>query len=47
MLKPKNIIPAHGENRMKKNFLALAEEEGYDISKNVFLLNDSQKITIE
>jgi len=46
MLKPKKIIPAHGGKKITQPAADLAEEMGYKIGKNVFLLKDGQKIKI-
>lgn len=44
MVKPKNIIPAHGEASMTSAFAELAEEEGYKTGENVFIMRNGQKI---
>lgn len=42
MLKPENIIPAHGDLSMLSAYAELAEEEGYRIGKNVHILRNAQ-----
>jgi len=44
MVKPKNIIPAHGEPRMTSALAELAEEEGYKTGENVFIMRNGQRI---
>ena len=44
IVKPKNIIPAHGTKEMKDALAELAVEMGYKVGKNVFLIKDGQKI---
>ncbi|MCH8873206.1 ribonuclease J, partial [candidate division KSB1 bacterium] len=46
MVKPRNIIPAHGHKEMKDALAELAVEMGYKKEKNIFLLKDGQKIAI-
>ena len=45
-LKPKNIIPSHGNKEMKDALAELAVEMGYKVGKNIFLVNDGQKIRL-
>jgi len=42
MLKPKHIIPAHGELDMLVAYGELAEEEGYRIGNNIHILRNAQ-----
>ena len=42
MLKPKHIIPAHGELEMLVAYGELAEEEGYRIGNNIHILRNAQ-----
>ncbi|MDR2874182.1 MAG: RNase J family beta-CASP ribonuclease [Methanobrevibacter sp.] len=42
MLKPQNIIPAHGDLSMLSLYGELAEEEGYRIGGNVYILRNGQ-----
>ena len=42
MLRPKHIIPAHGELEMLVAYGELAEEEGYRIGNNVHILRNAQ-----
>ncbi|MAE43081.1 ribonuclease J [Candidatus Woesearchaeota archaeon] len=46
IVKPRNIIPAHGNKEMKEALADLAIEMGYKKEKNIFLLKDGQKVTI-
>ena len=46
MLKPKNIIPTHGDRTITKGLETLAEEMGYELGKNVHLLHDNKTIKI-
>jgi len=45
LVKPKNIIPAHGTKEMKEALADLAKEMGYKVNKNVFLIKDGQKVS--
>lgn len=45
-LKPKNIIPAHGNKDMKEALAGLSAEMGYKVGENVFLVKDGHKISI-
>lgn len=44
MVKPTNIVPAHGEAEMTSSLAELAEELGYKNGKNVFIMRNGQKI---
>ena len=46
LIKPRNIIPAHGTKEMKDSLAELAVEMGYKIDQNVFLIRDGQKIDL-
>jgi len=46
LLKPERIIPAHGGIEMRANYANLASEEGYEINKNVHLLDNGSSIEI-
>ncbi|PKP60691.1 MAG: ribonuclease J [Candidatus Altiarchaeales archaeon HGW-Altiarchaeales-1] len=46
LLNPEIIIPSHGTTEMKGAYMDLACEEGYKINKNIFLLNNRDKIEI-
>ncbi len=46
MVKPKHIIPAHGDAQMKEALGNLAVEMNYEIGKNVFLMTNGQKVTV-
>ena len=45
MVKPKNIIPAHGTKEMKDALAELGVEMGYKIGKNIFLVKNGNKVT--
>jgi ribonuclease J len=45
MVKPRKIIPAHGNKEMKRGLAELAVEMGYK-KEDVFLLKDGEKVTI-
>lgn len=46
LLNPEIIIPSHGTTEMKGAYIDLACEEGYKINKDIFLLNNGDKIEI-
>ena len=46
MIKPKNIIPVHGDRAITKGLETLAEELGYKLGKNVHLSNDGKVVDI-
>jgi len=46
IVKPKKIVPAHGNKEMKEALANLAEEMGYKLDKNVFLVKNGNKIVI-
>ena len=46
IIKPKNIIPAHGNEEMREALADLAEEMGYKIGKNVLMLKDGSKVAL-
>ncbi len=45
-IKPKNIIPSHGNKDMKNALVELAGEMGYKINENLFLVKDGHKIVL-
>ena len=45
LVKPKNVIPAHGNKEMKGALESLAFEMGYD-KENVILIKDGHKVGI-
>lgn len=45
MVKPKNIIPAHGTKEMKDALAGLCVEMKYKIGKNIFLVRNGNKVT--
>jgi ribonuclease J len=47
MTKPKNIIPAHGDFTMISALSELAVEMGYQVGKNVHIMQDGQMIRLE
>ncbi|MDD5112052.1 MAG: MBL fold metallo-hydrolase RNA specificity domain-containing protein [Candidatus Altiarchaeota archaeon] len=46
MLKPEHIVPCHGSLDQRSAWAALASEEGYELNKNVHLINNGQSITL-
>jgi len=46
LVNPKNLIPTHGDIDKLKPLSDLAEEMGYKRGKNVHILNDGQRLTI-
>lgn len=46
MVKPKNIIPAHGDGDKLKNLGKIAEECGYKLEKNLFIMHNGRKINV-
>jgi ribonuclease J len=46
MLKPEHIIPCHGSLEQRSAWVSLASEEGYELNKNIHLINNGQQITI-
>ncbi|MDP6138520.1 MAG: RNase J family beta-CASP ribonuclease [Candidatus Woesearchaeota archaeon] len=46
LVKPKNIIPAHGTKEMRDALAGLCTEMGYKTGKNIFLIKDGQKIEL-
>lgn len=47
IIRPENIIPAHGDKEMKNSLAELAIEMGYKRNKNIFLVNNGNKISLE
>lgn len=47
ILKPKNIIPCHGDMNKRASLANLAHEVGYKLNKNVHLLQNGQIIELE
>ena len=43
---PEYILPSHGEFDMLSSWGVLAEEEGYDVGANLFILKNTQKMKI-
>ncbi len=46
MVKPKNILPTHGEQSMMNAFNSLAEEMGYTLNKNLHPLTNGQRVKL-
>src|SRR3989338_1280614 len=46
LVKPKNIIPAHGAQEMKQALISLANEIGYKTGRNIFLIKDGQRVKL-
>lgn len=46
MVKPKNILPTHGEQSMMNAFNSLAQEMGYEMHKNLHPLTNGQRIVL-
>ena len=46
LVKPENIIPAHGTKEMKEALAELAIEIGYKMNKNIFLVKNGHKVNI-
>src|SRR3989344_5919770 len=46
MLKPKHLIPCHGEPTMEGAFNELAQEMGYVTGKNVHIMKDGEKLKL-
>ena len=46
IIKPKNIIPAHGNKEMREALAELAGEMGYKIGENDLMLKDGSKVAI-
>jgi len=46
MLKPQHILPCHGSLEQRSAWAALASEKGYELNKNVHLINNGQSMSI-
>ncbi|MBI2208327.1 RNase J family beta-CASP ribonuclease [Candidatus Woesearchaeota archaeon] len=46
LVKPKKVIPAHGNKEMKEALADLATEMGYKMEKSIFLVKDGHKVAI-
>ncbi|MCH8004356.1 MAG: RNase J family beta-CASP ribonuclease [Nanoarchaeota archaeon] len=46
MVKPKNIIPAHGTKEMKDALADLGVEMGYKVDENIFLIKNGESIQL-
>jgi ribonuclease J len=47
MVKPRHIIPAHGDIKMASALSELATEMGYKIGENVHIMQNGQMITVK
>jgi len=47
LVKPKHIIPAHGEPDMKDALVSLASEKGYEKGKTVHLINNGDRLSLK
>ena len=47
LIEPENIIPAHGDESMKKAFVELAVEKGYKLNKSIFMMKDGEKLILQ
>lgn len=46
MLHPENVIPCHGDIKMLSSYVELAENCGYELNKNLFLIRNGQKLKL-
>lgn len=46
LLQPENIIPCHGDLRMLAGYAELAEDEGYALNRDLFLVRNGQKVRL-
>ena len=46
IIKPKNIIPSHGNKEMRESLAELAEEMGYKTWENVIMMKDGSKVAL-
>jgi ribonuclease J len=46
MLQPENVIPSHGNLKMLATYAEIAENEGYTLNKDLFLVRNGQKVNI-
>ena len=47
MVKPKHILPAHGDFSMQSALSKLCTEMGYDVGEEVHMMRNGQKIKFE
>ena len=47
MVKPKHLIPAHGDDSMKGALMDLAVEKGYTLDKTVHMIHDGEQVSFE
>ena len=47
LVKPKHIIPSHGDYQKALNMVSLAEEMGYKLDKTVHVMEDGKRITLK
>lgn len=46
LLQPEKIIPCHGDLRMLASYAELAENEGYALNKDLFLVRNGQRVEL-
>jgi len=46
LLQPDHIIPCHGGIKLRSDYVSLASEEGYELNRNLHLLNNGLSIKI-
>jgi ribonuclease J len=46
LLQPENVIPCHGDLRMLAGYAELAEDEGYALNKDLFLVRNGQRVRL-
>jgi len=46
LVTPKHIIPAHGDDEMKKALVSLAIEKGYKLGKNIHMMHDGDMLKL-
>jgi len=46
MLQPEHVLPCHGSIEQRSGWVALASEEGYELNRNIHLINNGQTTSI-
>lgn len=46
ILRPEHIVPCHGDMKMRGSYAGLAAEEGYELNKNIHLINNGLSVEI-
>ncbi|MEM2388541.1 MAG: MBL fold metallo-hydrolase RNA specificity domain-containing protein, partial [Candidatus Thermoplasmatota archaeon] len=46
IVSPLNILPAHGDIKKCSSFATLANEMGYELGKNVYIIQNGQSISL-